>query len=356
MAGKNKDDGFNLAFLDVMACGLGAVLLILILVKFNANSNDPANESQRLEQELSALQDQTDDVKQNIENVETAILREHSTIGDVQSKIKRLKIEKNAARSSLKNNIAVVANLEQSVAAAAPKESDDLLSMEGGGEEEYVIGLKVEGKQIGILLDASASMTADTIVEGIKIKIGSDSKKQSGPKWVRAVRTAKWLLARLPEESKVSVVAYNNKAVALGARPTHSPKVKSSMQKLAQEIIELVPHEGTNLQVGLQKIKDSMPGMTDLYVITDGLPTLGKNSSGLATFTKCGSFFGKSQTISGECRANLFSHTIKITSLSGVKVNVILLPLEGDPDAPFFYWKWTASTGGIMISPASTWP
>mgnify|MGYP003149374670 CR=1 FL=1 len=31
---RKAEDGFNLAFLDVIACGLGAVILIFILVDF----------------------------------------------------------------------------------------------------------------------------------------------------------------------------------------------------------------------------------------------------------------------------------------------------------------------------------
>jgi hypothetical protein len=42
--------------------------------------------------------------------------------------------------------------------------------------------------------------------------------------------------------------------------------------------------------------------------------------------------------------------------LKGVKVNVILLPIEGDPQASPEFWNWTASTGGLLISPAESWP
>jgi len=32
------------------------------------------------------------------------------------------------------------------------------------------------------------------------------------------------------------------------------------------------------------------------------------------------------------------------------------LPIEGDPSAVNEYWSWAASTGGLVISPAVTWP
>ena len=65
---------------------------------------------------------------------------------------------------------------------------------------------------------------------------------------------------------------------------------------------------------------------------------------------------GNSNTISGACRVKLFKQTIIETAQPNVQVDVILLPLEGDPDAINQYWQWTAATGGLVISPANNWP
>ena len=53
---RKAEDGFNLAFLDVMACGLGAVILIFILVDFKAFTPTPTEEKEKLEQELAAAE------------------------------------------------------------------------------------------------------------------------------------------------------------------------------------------------------------------------------------------------------------------------------------------------------------
>ena len=37
---RRKSEGFNLAFLDIMSCGLGAVVLVFMLVKHNVG-NEP---------------------------------------------------------------------------------------------------------------------------------------------------------------------------------------------------------------------------------------------------------------------------------------------------------------------------
>lgn len=353
---KRKEDGFNLSFLDVMACGLGAVLMILIVVKFNASSVDPTEETERLKEELAALQDEKSQLKKSLEEVNDNIKMEAGDIEARQRQIEELKIQQEATRRALKDKSAVVSNLETSVAATAAKNADDLIEVDGNGEEEYLIGLKVEGKQIGILIDQSGSMTEESIAEGIRRKIEGKSARMNASKWLRTKRIANWLLARLPKESKVSVVAFNDTATTLGTRPTYTAKVRASMKSLSQEISKLDPHNGTNLQAGLAEIKKSMPNMTDLYLITDGLPTLGEMKGGILGFKSCNSFFGKSKMITGECRVRLFNHSVNTGGLAGVKVHIILLPLEGDSEAPAYYWEWASVTRGSFISPAGSWP
>lgn len=355
MAQKRKEDGFNVAFLDVMACGLGAVILILILVKFTANTPVPSEEIERLKEELASTQSQASQLQKSIDEINDKIAMETADADELQRQIEELKIQQDAVSRALADKKAVVANLQQSIAAAAPKQADDPIKIDGSGEEEYLLGLKVKGKEIGILVDMSASMTDEKIIDVIKRKIGSDQKKLQGPKWQRTKRIAKWMIARLPNTSRVSVVAFNDSSQVLGMRSVNSAKVKVSMQELVKGIDTLVPKNGTNLMQGLKTMKQTMPKMTDLYVITDGLPTMLDNNSGFRTARNCdGSPTAK--TINGDCRMAVFLHTIKSHMPKGVRTNVVLLPLEGDPHAPSAYWSWADMTGGLMISPAGSWP
>jgi len=95
-----------------------------------------------------------------------------------------------------------------------------------------------------------------------------------------------------------------------------------------------------------------------MYVVTDGLPTAGQSRyASLNPFASCRSLLGKSSNISGDCRVKLFRQSVNESSpKSGVTINVILLPIEGDPQAAPEYWAWSASTGGLLISPALSWP
>jgi hypothetical protein len=41
---------------------------------------------------------------------------------------------------------------------------------------------------------------------------------------------------------------------------------------------------------------------------------------------------------------------------SGIPVNILLYPLEGDYAAPFAYWQLAYQSGGSFISVSRDWP
>lgn len=354
---KRRENGFNLAFLDVMACGLGAVLLILIIVTFNDDTPIPSDEIERLQQELAAVQNQSQSVLENLQQQQQQGVQQQLSSDDEASRIALLKIQQQALQQAISDERAIIADLQNAIAAVAPQTANDPIALPTVNEETYLLGLVVEGKNIGILIDTSASMTDEFLIDIIKRKISSaDANKQAGPKWQRTVRIVKWMLARLPETSRVALVSYNERAQALGVQAISTASVSKSVEKLVSDVNTLVPQKGTNLHAGLQEIARLMPNMTDLYIITDGLPSLISSSSGFAGNRNCTPFINQQATITGQCRALVFNHTLRVSLLAGVRTNVILLPLEGDPQAAAFYWQWANFTGGTFISPAGTWP
>jgi hypothetical protein len=201
-------------------------------------------------------------------------------------------------------------------------------------------------------------MTAELLIDVIQRKSSSDKMKQVGPKWIRTKKIVRWLLSRLPKSSHVSVVAYNADANIIGGAKWHRADDPGALSTILLDLSNLVPTGATNLHKGLKKMQSMTPKVSNLYVITDGLPTTGQSKySRLNPFSSCFSLVGNATTISGECRVKLFRRTLYDSGLgSGLRVNVILLPLEGDPEASSEYWRWTASTGGLLISPAKDWP
>jgi Mg-chelatase subunit ChlD len=347
----------NLAFIDIMSCGLGAIVLVFILVKPDVAAT-VLNENSRLEAELESVRSQENKLHDEIDKTREQADRETAANQSVNAEIQRLKNELSRNKNLLAQQASRVSEVKQSITDRPIKKSGDVVSDDNRGEEEYLLGLSVEGDRIAFLIDTSASMTDERLIDIIKRKSGTDQVRKSGPKWLRTQRVARWLLSRLPKSAQVSVVSYSDKAKFLGGADWHQASNPGGIKKILQELDAIVPSGPTNLHKGLLKVKSLSPRISNLYVITDGLPTTGQSRyAGLNPFSSCYSLLGRSNTISGACRAKLFRQTIIDTS-SGFnpRVNVVLLPLEGDPEASPNYWEWTAATGGLLISPAGDWP
>lgn len=344
-------DGFNLSFLDVMACGLGAIILIFILVDFNAFTPEPSEEKEKLEQELAAAMDAQQRLKRSIDEINEKIAMEVAKQQDSQQAKNDTTQDQTQALQSLSTQLAVVADLENQLAALSKEvEKSANVQLAGTGEQNFITGMKVEGEQIGILVDKSASMMGENLIEVLSNLGLSDKDKVVTAKWVRTRRVAQWLLARLPQSSKVSVVSFSDTAKRLGMRNVSTASVSDSMNAIVRDLNAVVPAGGTNLQLGIKTLFEANPGITDVYIVTDGLPTLG---DGLPV--ACRNFISTKKSISSDCRQALMIETIKLAP-KGVRYNIILLPIEGDPYASPLYWNWSRLTGGTFLSPAPEWP
>lgn len=353
MIKRKKSEGFNLAFLDIMSCGLGAIILVFMLVKHNVD--DSSIELDNLKNDIRQLEQQKESSLQTLKSIEVQL--SENTVQD--AKAKRKLAEKRSilakATSDVENAAKEIEALKSNIKEIKVVKKADLIETPQVNEENYLLGLKVEGPKIAILVDSSASMTNEKLIDIIKTKSSSNLEKQQAKKWLRTKKVTKWLLARLPQNSDIIVVAFNENAKLLGNQGWIKASAPTGLPSILSDLNALIPEGATNLQRGLQLVNKYAP--SNLYIITDGLPTKGESSyKSLNPFASCSSLLGRSSTISGECRVKLFQQTIAESAKSGVQVDVVLLPLEGDPDAINQYWRWTATTGGLIISPASNWP
>jgi len=337
-----------------MASGLGAIILILIIVKQDVDKASPENDL--LNADLAQLEEQQTKLKSSISGVSSDALKKMQGIAKIQAQISALRSEQEAKSEQLSRKQRELSSVKNTIKNAPKARKDDVVKNDNGGEENYIMGLKVEGRKIVFLIDSSASMTDEKLINIIRRKNASDAAKKSGPKWQRTKRVVRWLLARAPKSSQVAVVAYNRKVKVLAGGGWFNSRDAQKMGSLYRDLDQLVPTGATNLQLGLQKTKALKP--TDVYLVTDGLPTAGQSRyASLNPFAACRSLLGKSKKISGQCRVKLFRQSIRESAPPGnVTVNVVLLPIEGDPQAAPEYWAWSAFTGGLLISPAASWP
>lgn len=338
MRARRREPGSLLAFLDVMACGLGAALLLFLIVRHHAErAKDPAPGAA----ELAALQAEEAALAAEIGAAERREAEARAAETDAAAELRRLRAE--ASREEERN-----ARLRREVEAHAPESAADPIEDVRGGEEEYLLGLRVEGRNIAFLVDRSASMTDERLIDVIARKVRPDADRKRGPKWRRTLRTARWLLQRLPDRSRAAVIAYNDQARVLGAGWTGAGD-RDALRGLLAELEALAPAGATNLEAALGALAELSPAATDVYLVTDGLPTQGVSPPPRGA----GCPREPTAPVSGACRRALFRAAAPPTDR---KVHVILLPLEGDPEAAPAYWDWTSRAGGLLLAPAGDWP
>lgn len=336
-----------------MSCGLGAVILVFMLVKHNVN--DSSIELDNLKHDIKSLEARKKESLQTLKNIENQLIEDAMQEAAAKKNLQQQQSILAKTSSDLAVTTKEIETLKSEIKGIKVLEKSDLVASEHINEENYLLGLKVQGQKIALLVDSSASMTNEKLIDIIKTKSSSDKDKQQAKKWVRTKKVVEWLLARLPQNSDVIVVAFSEKAKVLGKQGWMKANDPASVPAILSDLNALTPEGATNLHHGLQTVNKFSP--SNLYIITDGLPTKGEsNYKSLNPFSSCSSLLGNSNIISGACRVKLFKQTVTESAQKDVQVDVVLLPLEGDPDAINQYWYWTAATGGLVISPANNWP
>ena len=340
-----------------MSCGLGAVILMFLLVKKNSQEEiiDPPPSQARSEIELLKKAENNLIIENNnLKNIKSKLSNEEKAlILNTEDYENILKIQKEKEKI---NNIKIN-ELEKEIKQIDIQDVKDNLDLEGEGQQEYLIGLEIKGRKVAILLDSSASMTDEKLIDIIKRKTQSDKKKIKGPKWQRTLRIVKWLLVRLPNDSKVAVITFSNDSKLLGEKNWYNNNTKD-LSLLYSKINKIVPGNATNLDAAFKSIGKMNNKPDEIFLITDGLPTIGEKTISNSFFSNCKSIIGNEKKISGNCREKLFLSSVNQAKgvIANIKINVILLPLEGDPGASSNFWKLAAENKGLLFVPSKDWP
>jgi hypothetical protein len=233
--------------------------------------------------------------------------------------------------------------LEGRKIAVAP--GDRPVGFRGDGQRQYLSGLKLGGDRTLILVDASASMLDELIVNIVRRKLTGAAARREAPKWVRAVRAAHWLVANLQANKRFQVYVFNTEAQPAIAGTDHQWLSTSDASQLTDTITALrdvAPEGGTNLHRALAVARRLNPTPDSIILLTDGLPTQGGPSA-------------RVNTISSDDRLKLFESAMAQLP-PGIPVNTFLFPIEGDPAAAEAFWRLAIATQGSFITPSRSWP
>ncbi|HEX5787150.1 MAG TPA: hypothetical protein VFY03_03140 [Woeseiaceae bacterium] len=363
---RRESEIFSMSFLDCICCGFGAVILIFMIINAQVREtteDDPDDlmaETRKLE--IEVLEGRKDMVlaRNTIEDLETERVEAQGEIARILALIEELRAELAKYDESTLANIERVeklqsdiesleAEVERLLALAAEQESQGenirAFNQEGDGDRQYLTGLKLGGERTLILVDRSASMLDDTIVNVIRRRNLPDAEKLRSVKWRQVVATVDWLTAQIRPESQFQIYMFNNVAepVLEGSAGTWLKAEDGAQLTEAVRVLRgTLPSEGTNMLAAFAVARELEPQPDNIILLADGLPTMDE-----PTATR--------PTISAQQRFQLFREAAR--ELPGnVPVNVLLYPLEGDYDAPILYWALAYDTGGSMISVSRDWP
>ena len=358
---KRQTSVFSLAFLDVMSCGFGAIVLIFLIVNNKTeaqpyDSEESLAELRLLDFEKLKGQRELSELEKNARKTQTELNSAEAERSLLQNELRQLIEELENIKGSSVAEIEATAKLRSDVrnreeklkqlqALERANEGKDLRVFEGEGDRQYLTGMKIGGRNIVIAVDTSASMLDNTVVNIIRRRNMSDEQKRVAPKWQRAIRTVEWLSAQLPLDADFQIYKFNEAVQTLTSGQTmqwQSMGDGSGLNSAVSMLEKEVPSGGTNMEALILALRDLNPSPDSVYIVTDGLPTRDNLEPRRATVTSAQ-------------RLELFRDAANRLPRQ-IPINVILFPMEGDPMAGAAWWQLARATGGAFISPSWDWP
>ena len=348
---------FTLSFLDIMSCGFGAVVLLFMISK-HAATQVVETPTYEYGAEVSALRQQIASTESEISALRTRVAARGGELTAAAAALAKAREALAAERAKRPPPTGGALDIEALRVAVKKLEADKrmllsqpyeksryLRSIVGEGNREYLTGVQLGGKRILILLDTSASMLAEEPKDAIRTRLMDVETKRKSKKWQQALRTVEWIAAHFPQQSSFQIAGFDQQAhFALPGTEGQWLPVRDSarLDAAINAISQRVPEGGNSLERAFMAIEQMNPPPDNVYLITDGLPTLGLEPA-------------QGRNVTGLERNRLFERAMQRVS-PNIAINVILLPLMGDPVAPSAYWQLARVTQGAFLAPASDWP
>ena len=352
----------SLAFLDVMFCGFGAVILIFLILDHNSTATtleqnpDLAAEVNLLREEVKVgelglvqLRNTFSDVSFEVVTAEGLARQIQEQLETFLQELAALENSSVATEESIEQLRADVQSLEEELlrlqASAFEQEGNSVRQFLGDGNRQYLSGLFLGGQRILVLIDSSASMLDSTLVNIIRTRNMSDDRKKQAPKWQRVVKTVDWISTQLPITSRYQIWEFNEELESvLGSSLDSWQEVadRDGLNDAIENVKEIVPANGTNMEQVFKAVANMSLRPDNIFLITDGLPTLSDSGSN-------GTLVTPSE------RLELYEDALGELP-QGIPVNIVLLPLEGDPSAAAAFWQLAQYTQGSFITPSRDWP
>jgi len=363
MARKKREfTTFNLSFLDIMSCGFGAVVLVFLIIDHSIQTatkdlnRDLQSEVNMLEEDvrdgqegLVKLRNTLSDVDEQMVEAQGQATRITEDIDNYEALMAYLRPDGFTDSTDVETLKAEILSLEDEVKklrqAAQEDSGSSARTFMGEGNRQYLTGLNLGGRNIAILLDVSASMLSDKLVNIIRLRNMDPALQRKADKWTRALSTVDWLTAQLPVGSNYQLITFNTKAGPVlenSAGKWLEVANQAQLENVTSALRKITPTGGTSLENAFLALQDFSPLPDNIFLITDGLPTQGASGP-------------RGSKVSGEERQRLYRQAVKMLPRN-VPVNIILSPMEGDPMAASEFWQLAQVSRGSFMSPSKDWP
>jgi len=353
---------FNLSFLDIMFCGFGAVVLLVLIL----NADTVRTRQQHhldLQSQVTRLGDLTNSAAQDL------VLR-RSELGALKQEIRETEAAAEKAAAHRQQRLAAVRRATREVRANSEqldRLKSELLQLErenarleaeqskargqrvrrfvGEGDRQYLTGLNLGGRYTLILLDDSASMLDESLVNIIRLRNMDQGARRRAEKWQRALSSVEWLLSNLEPGSRYQLFRFNTTVGAVLPGSDHRWLEASDGDQLERVVGSLrkrVPAGGTSLYRAFKAVLNLDPGPDNIILVTDGLPTQGRGRP-------------RGDTVTAADRLVHFKQALDALP-KGIPVNTLLFPMEGDAYAAAAFWELAMISKGAFITPSRDWP
>jgi hypothetical protein len=160
---RRETEIFSISFLDCITCGLGSVVLLLVLSNIRAPSIEQSEEEAK--QQLLALQDELIEIEGQSDILNRDLKAQQEQLSDEKQRIARLQGDLSDIRgkyNASKQEADVANQLEGRLASAQQVLTDEMKRLLGQGfrrkKDDAVGGIPVDSEYIIFIIDTSGSM------------------------------------------------------------------------------------------------------------------------------------------------------------------------------------------------------
>jgi hypothetical protein len=369
-------DLISMSMLDAITCGFGAVILFFMIITANIDHRsdivleDRSAEAARLELQVEVGRENLAELREALAEIvmslaERQVAREQlaAEIAKTEEDIRRLLEDESASEETIEQLRAELERLEAEKESLARQNATDdstgnfIRNVQGEGYRQYLTGLSMGGQRILILVDVSTSMLDTSYFRVVERRASGPEAIRAAPKWQQVVDSVDWLTAQIPQGTQFQIIAYNREAWAVIEGTDGQWLTANDSTQLDQAVETLRnfvpgscrpgdttggPCGANSLHAAIGAMSALVPSPDNVYLLTDGLPTMGADYPDQAGVT-------------GRERMQHFQRATRGLP-NTIPINVLLYALEGDPRATAAYWALTLQTGGSLMAPSEDWP